>query len=128
MVVFSSGVSRIFGYAGFQLQSMGPGWNLWRVILDSNDEFLKKKFCNWSLRKKIFYFFSCPQNFFTFSNIPFFYNLIVIYIEFYLGIFQNLSEKLHTIIVITVGIFTIIFAACRKNSKRCYNDRMQFFR
>ena len=66
-------VARIFGYAGSQLRSMGPRWNLWKVILDPNDEFLSKHFCDRSLRKKYFFLSGPPPFFFAFSSIPFFW-------------------------------------------------------
>ena len=85
-------VPRIFGYAGSQLQSMGPRWNLWRMILDPNDEFLSKKKCDRSLRKKNLFFWAPPKIFLLFFLYFLFSNLIVIYIKFHRQI-SNFIEK-----------------------------------
>ena len=113
-------LSRILGYALSQLRSMGPRWNFWRLILDLNSKFWKKKFCDRSLRKN-FFFFGAPGNFFL--------GLVIFhFLEFNSKLHRISSTdfKFHLKICIRSGVITfwmlaIIFAPYRKNSKR-YNS------
>ena len=71
--IVTSDESRIFHYTGYQLQSMGPRWNLWKMILEPNDEILSKRFCHRSLRKNFSFSWASSQGFsFTVSSIRFF--------------------------------------------------------
>ena len=116
-----SGGSRIFEHALFQLQSMGPIWKLWGMILGPNDNFLWKKFHDRSLRKK--------KVFLTAPPLQFFLHLVVFcFLKFNQILHRNSSTdfKFHRKIcfcsrVIKFWIFTRCRKNCNKNSK-LYNS------
>ena len=92
------------------------------VILDPNDEYLWKTFCDRSLKKKTFFFlrFPPPQILFAFSSIAF--------LEFESKSHQisSIDFKFHLKICIRSGVITFwtfarILTTCSKNSKR-YNS------
>ena len=120
MDVWSSGEPRIFWYAGSQLQNMGPRWNLWRVILDLNDEFFLKKILRSEFAKKIF-FFSAPANFFLFL-------LVFRFLEFNRDLhwISSTDFKFHLEISIRSGVMPFrisaaVFGPCFQNPK-CHNS------
>jgi hypothetical protein len=113
LAFFKNGIS--------QVQSMGPIWNLWRMILDPNGRFLRKKFFDRSLRKKFRFWKRRPLNFFLFLAIIYF-------LEFHRDLHRISSTdfKFHLKICIRSGVMTFwifvpFFGTYFKNWKRYHS-------
>jgi hypothetical protein len=99
---------------------MGPIWNLWRMILDPNGRFLRKKIFDRSLRKKLRFWNRHPLDFFLFLAVIYFW-------EFHRNLHRISSTdfKFHVKICIrsramTFWIFVPFFGTYFKNWQR-YN-------
>jgi hypothetical protein len=115
------GGAGFFRYAVSQFQSMGPIWNLCRVILGLKDEFYSKKICDRSLRKNSKKSYCYPKLiFYFFFSIPF--------LEFDRNLHRISSTdfKFHLKICIRSGVITFwIIDRWLKNfskNSKCYNS------